>query len=310
MPTRTPLIGIDWGTSNCRGYLLGATGNVLDHVSDPRGIATVENNQFQLVLEDICGNWLAAHPNSPLLLSGMIGSRQGWIEAPYCPCPCALETIHQHAVALPSDRLTGYVVPGLIASGLSGAPDVMRGEETQIAGLAALQPGLTGTVCLPGSHSKWVSLRNNRIEGFSTFLTGELFGALCDHTLLGRLITNDPGSPHAFSRGLEQSTAAGGLLHQLFSARTRGLAGDLGGGDIASYLSGILIGSEIRAVAEQDYLEDTVHLIGGNDAAHRYHEALQSVGAKVTLWPGQEVTVAGLWLLGRQLGLCDDHPNE
>ena len=93
-------------------------------------------------------------------------------------------------------------------------------------------------------------------------------------------------------------------------ARTRGLAGDLGGGDIAGYLSGILIGSEIRAVAEQDYLEDTVHLIGGNDAAHRYHEALQSVGAKVRLWPGQEVTVAGLWLLGRQLGLCDDHSNE
>ena len=154
---------------------MSATGNVLEHVSDHRGIATIENNQFELVLEDICGNWLAAHPNSPLLLSGMIGSRQGWIEAPYCPCPCALETIHQHAVALPSARLTGYVVPGLIASGLSGAPDVMRGEETQIAGLTALQPGLTGTVCLPGSHSKWVSLRNNRIEGFSTFLTGELF---------------------------------------------------------------------------------------------------------------------------------------
>ena len=240
----------------------------------------------------------------------MIGSRQGWIEAPYCPCPCALENIHQHAVALPSDRLTGYVVPGLSASGLSGAPEVMRGEETQIAGLAALQPGLTGTVCLPGSHSKWVSLRNNHIESFSTFLTGELFGALCDHTLLGRLITNDPCSPHAFSRGLEQSITAGGLLHQLFSARTLGLTGDLGGGDINSYLSGILIGSEIRAVAESGYLEDTVHLIGGNDAAYRYQEALQSVGATVTLWPGQEVTVAGLWLLGRQLGLCDDYPNE
>ncbi len=309
MPTTTPLIGIDWGTSNLRGYLLSPGGDILEQTSSTRGIGNVQDNDFPSALEEVCGLWLSNHPDSRLLLSGMIGSRQGWVEAPYCPCPCDFETIHQHAVALPSQRLTGYVLPGLSGPGLSGAPDVIRGEETQVVGLVALQPGLTGTICLPGTHSKWVSLKGNYIEGFSTFLTGELFATLCDHTLLGRLMTSESAAPEAFMLGLDQSAAAGGLLHQVFSARTRCLVGDLAGDDIGSYLSGIVIGSEIRAVAEQGYLEDEVHLVGGNDAAQNYSDALHAMGAKVKVWSGESVTVAGLSLFGRQLGLCEDHSN-
>ncbi len=309
MSTTTPLIGIDWGTSNLRGYLLSPGGDILEQTSSSQGIGNVQNNDFPSVLEEVCGLWQSNHPDSRLLLSGMIGSRQGWVEAPYCPCPCDLDTIHQHAVALPSQRLTGYVLPGVSGSGLSGAPDVIRGEETQVVGLAALQPGLTGTICLPGTHSKWVSLKDNCIEGFSTFLTGELFAALCEHTLLGRLMTSESAAPEAFMLGLEQSAAAGGLLHQVFSARTRCLVGDLGGDDVRSYLSGIVIGSEVRAVSEQGYIEDEVHLIGGNAAAQHYADALRAMGARVKVWSGESVTVAGLSGLGRQLGLYGDQRN-
>ena len=309
MSTTIPLIGIDWGTSNCRGYLLSPDGEILEQTSSARGIASVQDGEFPSVLEGLCGPWLSSYPDARLLLSGMIGSRQGWVEAPYCPCPCDLDTIHQHAVALPGQRLKGYVLPGLSGSGLSGAPDVIRGEETQVVGLAELQPGLTGTICLPGTHSKWVSLKDNCIEGFSTFLTGELFAALCAHTLLGRLMTSESDVPEAFMLGLKQSAAAGGLLHQVFSARTRCLVGNLGGDDVKSYLSGIVIGSELRAVAEQGYLEDEVHLIGGNDAAQNYAEGLRAMGAKVKVWSGESVTVAGLSGLGRLLGLYGDQRN-
>ena len=309
MSTTTPLIGIDWGTSNLRGYLLSPGGDILEQTSSTRGIGNVQNNDFPSALEEVCGLWLSNHPDSRLLLSGMIGSRQGWVEAPYCPCPCDLDTIHQHAVALSSQRLTGYVLPGVSGSGLSGAPDVIRGEETQVVGLAALQPGLTGTICLPGTHSKWVSLKDNCIEGFSTFLTGELFAALCEHTLLGRLMTSESAAPEAFMLGLEQSAAAGGLLHQVFSARTRCLVGDLGGDDVRSYLSGIVIGSEVRAVSEQGYIEDEVHLIGGNAVAQHYADALRAMGARMKVWSGESVTVAGLSGLGRQLGLYGDQRN-
>ena len=306
MPAVTQLVGVDWGTSNCRAFLLSKSGQILSKISDNQGIAVMKDGNFEQVLDQLCGPWLASYPESGVLLSGMVGSRQGWIEAPYCPCPCDLTTLRDHAIPLPADRWRGFIIPGLSSTGLAGAPDVMRGEETQVAGLAMLQPNLTGTVCLPGSHSKWVSLRPNRIDGFSTFFTGETYSALRHHTLLARLMTDDTISPSAFKFGVEQSAAPGGLMHQLFSVRTRGLTGELQSGDLASYLSGLLIGSELRAVEEQGYLNHVVHLIGENDVAQRYHDALHLLGAQIQVWPAEQVTAAGLWLLGQQLGLCKD----
>jgi 2-dehydro-3-deoxygalactonokinase len=292
------MIAVDWGTSSFRAYRLDATGRVFDTRSSPRGILTVADRDFAAVLRDAVGAWLDGE--RLMLLSGMIGSRQGWREAPYCPCPAGEAEIRQAMIRLDFDWAgETWLAPGLSYRS-NGVPDVMRGEEVQILGaLDAL--GGDGLVCLPGTHSKWATVSAGRITGFQTHMTGESFAVLRQHSILGRLMPapdaeSDPDD-RAFAAGLARARTAGGLLHHLFGVRSLGLMGDVPAAGLPAYLSGLLIGHELAAAAT---IEGPVHLIGNETLTGRYARALELSG-RVAHPMAPDLAAAGLHLLSQGL---------
>ncbi|MBD0275457.1 MAG: 2-dehydro-3-deoxygalactonokinase, partial [Acetobacteraceae bacterium] len=245
------MIGVDWGTTSFRAYRLDGAGAVLEQRESAQGILSVPEGGFPAVLDAAIRPWLDAGEEL-VLLCGMIGSRQGWKEAPYLPCPAGPAEIAAAMVPLPFPGAARcLLVPGLTARGPEGVPDVMRGEETKLIGLLDELGDETATLCLPGTHSKWARLEGGRIAGFVTRMTGETRAVLLGHSILGRLSapTRDP-SDEAFKRGLRRSRDRGGLLHHLFGTRALGLMGELAPEETDDYLSGLLIGHEVRAAVE------------------------------------------------------------
>ncbi len=187
------MIGVDWGTSSFRAYRLAGDGRILDRSAAPLGIMAVPERRFDAALRRAIGAWLADGERR-VLLCGMIGSRQGWVEAPYLDCPAGPAELAQALVGVPFADAEVRLVPGLAARDAAAIPEVMRGEETQIAG-ALDRIGGSDLVCLPGTHAKWARLAGGRVTGFATYLTGEAFAALRDHTILGRMMRNGPNRP-------------------------------------------------------------------------------------------------------------------
>jgi 2-dehydro-3-deoxygalactonokinase len=292
-PIFVAMIAIDWGTSSFRAYRVGADGATLDRRSSARGILTVESGDFAGVLTSEIGDWLGREPG-PIVMSGMIGSRQGWIEVPYVECPAAPEIIARGCRQVTwGDGQRAWIAPGVSCRDAHGVPDVMRGEETQILG-ALYQLAAEPTVCLPGTHSKLVRIRHGRIESFSTFMTGEVFAVLWRHGILGRLGSTDTvGDDAAFDGGVDRSAQAEGLLHHLFGVRARGLFAEMPPESLASYLSGILIGHEIRASAPRG----PVVIIGTAELSRLYGRAFGRLGIEARLIEG-EPAPRGLWLIG------------
>jgi len=292
------MIGIDWGTSSFRAFRLRGQAIIERHAS-ALGILNIPDAGFADTLRAAIAPWLADGERH-VLMSGMIGSRQGWIEAPYLPCPAATADLARALVPVPFSSVPFssaevLLVPGLSVTDPAGVPEVMRGEEVQILG--ALDPTRgTATVCLPGSHSKWVRVAAGRVEEFSTHLTGEAFAALRDHTILGRLVQpNAPPDPDAFRRGVLRSADPGGLLHHLFGVRTLGLFAQLGEAAAASYLSGLLIGHEVRAAAPAS----PVLLIGAGALCGLYGQAIALCGGSATLAEA-DAAAQGLALIGER----------
>ena len=201
------LIGVDWGTSNFRAFLLDAAGNVLDRRSGPHGILTVERRRLRRRAFAQIGDWLEAD-KPPVLMSGMIGSRQGWLEAPYLTCPAGIADLAAALVPVPFDAAKVHIVPGLEAA-TATMRDVMRGEETQVFGALARLGADGGRFLLPGTHSKWVLAEAGRITGFTTYMTGEIFAALREHTILGRLMAESAGDAASFARGVRDGARDG-----------------------------------------------------------------------------------------------------
>ena len=285
------MIGIDWGTSSLRAYRLGEAGQVLEKRDGADGILTVEAGGFPAVLRRVVGDWLADGERR-VLLCGMVGSRQGWVEAPYLPCPAGPAEIAARLTPVPFEEAEIRLVPGLVTRDADGVPDVMRGEETKLVGLLA--EGVAGQVCLPGTHSKWVRLAGGHIEGFGTQMTGEVRAVLLAHSILGRLV--QPGeSEAAFARGVARSGQAGGLLHHAFGTRGLGLLGELAEGETASYLSGLLIGHEIRAALAPG---EPVHLAAAETLVAPYAAALGLLGVPVVTHD-PDIVVRGLAAIGR-----------
>lgn len=276
------MIGIDWGTSSFRAFRL-AGDTVVERRQAPRGILSVKDGAFGAVLGELVGDWLSDGEDR-ILLSGMIGSRQGWRESRALPCPAGVEDLARALTAVPFDAARVFLVPGLTAEDGQGTPEVMRGEETQIAGVLP-SFGASGLVCLPGSHSKWARIAGGRIAGFTTHMTGEAFSALSGHTILGRLMQGDGDDEPAFDRGVVRSADSGGLLHHLFGARTLVLAGKLAETATRSYLSGLLIGHEIRAALPAGPA-DPVHLVGEAALCRLYARALAACGAPAIVETG------------------------
>jgi 2-dehydro-3-deoxygalactonokinase len=291
---RHRMIGVDWGTSSFRAFRLHADGRVLDRRAAPRGILTVADGRFAEEFLRQTGDWIA-DGETRVLLSGMIGSRQGWREAPYLACPAGPAAIAGALVEIPFDGAKLLLVPGLSDTDAAGTPEVMRGEETQLVG-ALDEIGGDGIACLPGSHSKWARIAEGRIAGFSTWLSGEMFAALRGHTILGRMMRDGPTEPAAFDRGVARANNPGHLLHHLFGVRTLGLFGRLSEDEGASYLSGLLIGHEVRAALPAGGA--AVHLIGSAPLCALYARAVAVCGG-VAVIHDEDAAARGLARIGR-----------
>jgi 2-dehydro-3-deoxygalactonokinase len=307
------LIAIDWGTTSARGYRHDASGRVVGETSAALGIQQVRDGAYAGALATLLGDW--AREGAPRIACGMIGSRQGWVEAPYRDCPAALDTLASGLVHAAEGVLA--IVPGVTCVDAAGVPDVMRGEETQILGAIAGEdaPGRgRELVVLPGTHSKWALVDAGRIETFATFLSGELYAVLKDHSILGRMMApgNAPAvvDAAAYERGVRRGLAATGpgasLLHDLFGARTLALFGALTAPAAADYLSGLVIGSEIRegrAWAQQHGADDgRALLVGAPALTARYAAAFDVAGVTATIGPA-DAAARGLWRIARRAGL-------
>ena len=295
------LIGLDWGTTSCRAYLIGAGGAVLDRQPDGPGILKADGH-FGPWLDSMIGGWVATHGAAPLILSGMIGSRQGWKEAPYARCPAGADEIVQALAQIEWGELAIALVPGLSTEN-DGTPDVMRGEETQVLGALALSGANEGLFLLPGTHSKWAEVRQGRIVSFRTFMTGEVFGALKDHTILGRLMKDAGADADAFARGVREGAAlesAGALLNRVFATRTYGLMDKMPATGLSDYLSGLLIGAEAAEATRQS--KGAITIIASPALAQRYTDALRLLGRSSTLAP-EDCVAAGHWRIAQAAGL-------
>ncbi|MFM9926675.1 2-dehydro-3-deoxygalactonokinase [Variovorax sp. H27-G14] len=293
----TRLIAIDWGTSSLRGALLDSNGKVLEERSDARGILTVPTGGFPEVFETLFGDWMRLE-DTRCLISGMAGSKQGWIEAPYCACPAGRvevgrKIIDIHALAdMPGARIA--IVPGL-SDEHDGVPDVMRGEEVQIFGAMSITGQDDGVFVLPGTHNKWVTVKKGRVTGFRTYMTGEFYALLSQHSILSRTLdASAPLDEASFLEGVTRADNGHGLLHNAFGARTLALFERMPREELASYLSGLLIGEELRTQSLQAVGE--VVLIGSSALTQRYTLALRATGV-VTRTLGAEATWAGLHAL-------------
>lgn len=300
------LLGIDWGTSSFRAFMIDAHGAVQERLSSEDGILTVPPGGFEATFTRLLAPWLAAHPTLPILASGMVGSRQGWREIGYLTCPVSPQALARALVALPtaSGRLV-HLVPGLATRDADGLPDVLRGEEVQILGALEEHPEAE-ILCLPGTHTKWVKIRDGVVVSFATFMTGELFALLKAHSILGRMSVEAAEEEAAFLHGAEiglsRAAELGGTLRRLFFARTLALVGELAPSSVASFLSGLLIGCEVREASGWMDRHATVVLVGEPALCRRWGCVLARAGWAFA-GTSSEVTARGQLELARLAGL-------
>jgi len=316
--TRPIMVALDWGTSSFRAFLIGEDRRVIDRKAGPYGILQIQDGDFDRAFEEQVGPWLAQHGPLLTIASGMIGSRQGWIEAPYAGCPAgAGDLAGQLARVETRSGRTVWFVPGVSRRETGRAPDVMRGEEVQILGAATLNGESDGLHLLPGTHSKWAILRSGRITWFTTFMTGELFTLLRRHSILGRLMVDagpdnpDTADAASFARGVafgrSNDDADGGLLRRLFSVRTLGLFDEIPASGLADYLSGLLIGSELREARRSleaigETWPERLTVTGGAGLTAAYTSALSQAGVE-TIRHGDDATLHGLIDIAGAAGL-------
>jgi 2-dehydro-3-deoxygalactonokinase len=274
-----PFIGLDWGTTSFRAYLVGSDGVVTDQVSAAEGILAVKDGAFEHALEQRISAW---DKSLPIIASGMITSRQGWVELPYVDCPAGPEDLAKsiHAKTLASGR-TIHFLTGLHLTSETLGHDVMRSEETQVFG--AMDSGAKHFVT-PGTHSKWIDVEDGKITNFATYVTGETFAVMKAHSILGRLMANDVDDDHAFLKGIDRAFAdPAGLLHNLFSARSLALYQELAADKISSYLSGLIIGAEIgHAVSLRDSTQYYA-VLASPGIGSKYITAMKHAGLRVSM---------------------------
>ncbi len=298
------MIAVDWGTSSLRLYQLNAAGRLLEERRAAQGILACQG-AFEAVLSQQLAGW-----EDPLIvLAGMVGSRQGWMEVSYIECPATLEDVARGMLQLEAPSLPGrslWVVPGLLFRGTTAnSADVLRGEETQLLGLLNQNEATRQVVCLPGTHSKWVLVSLNRIDSFFTAMTGEVFEVLRTHSLLGRLIPSGTGplDHGACRQAVARAREPGGLLHHLFSVRTSGLFGSLTAEQLPSYLSALLIAHEALELPLAAQLRGaTVQLIGSAPLLEAYALVLRELGIGVATH-NEALAARGAYRLARVRGL-------
>lgn len=301
--TRADMIAIDWGTTNCRASLLAEDGSELDTRRAPEGAGGLQASEFEAVFERLVSGW----PDLPVWICGMAGSRQGWREAPYLSCPAKLSDLgcQISRIKTTSGRPV-RIVPGLLYRDKRNNCDIMRGEETQIAGLLAKQNDFSGLAILPGTHCKWADIQDGMVLRFQTFLTGELYSLLATASILRHSVSAheaDISADHpAFLEGF--SDVISGyvpLVSGLFQIRTQDVLNGAQKDDSAARLSGLMIGAEFAAAKSGGWLDNVQdsYIIGGRGLTPLYAKACELVGLKSRSVFGLDASTKGLWYLAQ-----------
>lgn len=292
------LIGVDWGNSNARAFRYDAEGAVVGERHGPYGILTIRDRGFEAALAALAGDWLDGPPPT-FILCGAIGSRQGWLEAPYAPCPASEADLIAALKPLPTRLGPAWIVPGVNSETLDHV-EVLRGEETKT--FEALAAGWDGVVVSPGTHSKWLRLAGARITAIRSFMTGELYAVLRAHSILGALMAPGLHDPAAFDLGVTRALADPAVTSLLLSVRAEGLAGRIAPEAAASFLSGILIGAEVRGGLAWCEAGAPLRLIASPGLEGLVARALELAGrTDVIVDDASVATAKGLWRIGRTL---------
>jgi 2-dehydro-3-deoxygalactonokinase len=294
----TAFIALDWGTTSFRAYRAAADGTVLDMITAPQGILAVKDGAFDDAMENGIGGW---DVQIPVLAAGMITSRQGWHDVPYVPCPAGLEEIAAGVLDHRSNRGRSiYFVSGLSSFSHDGTPDVLRGEETQVLG--ASQGGAEHFLA-PGTHNKWIDAEDGVIRRFATYVTGEAYAVFKQHSILGRLMSGERDDDDAFAVGVRKGLGdPAGLLHHLFSVRSMGLYDRIKSDALPSYMSGLLIGSEIGHARKDRSAAAPYTVLASPHIAARYVKAMEIAGLGARMGE-PNIAVKGLARVARAKGV-------
>ena len=320
------LIAVDWGSTNLRAYLLDSAGGCLDREFSNEGVLNLTSS-FSDVLERHVGHWLTIDTRLPIVMSGMIGSGGGWVEVSHTECPISADKLAKALYRVDNfNEGNCWIVPGVRAHSICNHVDLMRGEEVQIVG-ALLSIEVAGDarpdfLCLPGTHSKWVPLVQGAGEGspvqtFSTAMTGELFSVLGRQSILSQSFSFGAAwNGQAFVSGLETSSRRGGLLHHLFSVRSRQLNGEMNKSESRAYLSGLLIGSEIQSMLQIDAggeassrAQQRITVVAATELASRYQAALRHFDLEACSISSETASQLGITHIARRAGLISGSEN-
>lgn len=300
------LAAVDWGTSSFRLWLLDTNGAILAERRGSEGMLVAGTEGFSAILERYLAD-VGAPKDLRVIVCGMAGARQGWLEAPYVAVPANLDAILAGAVSVPGSSREVRILPGLAQTD-ADAPDVMRGEETQLAGILPLFSQGRHLVCMPGTHSKWVETRDGVVGAFHTWLTGELFALLATqsilrHSLGGTVAATAPDNPVFLNTCIRALGDGGDISPGLFRIRAATLLHDLQPVDAAATLSGLLIGAEVasaRRVFEKSAEE--IILVASGSLGLLYVTALKLAGCPVIQADAEQAVRTGLFEAARRLG--------
>ncbi len=289
-------IAVDWGTSNLRAWAMASDGTVKDCASSDKGMSTLTKDAFEPTLISLTEQWLGC-TETPVIACGMVGARQGWSEAPYRAVPTT-----PHGTLSPcktdDNRITMHILPGLKQD---KSPDVMRGEETQIAGFLADNPDFDGVLCLPGTHTKWVHISAKEVVSFQTVMTGELFALLSQNSVLRHSVDSADWDDDAFTQAVADTlTKPETVTSRLFQIRASHLLENTAADTCKARLSGALIGAEIAATKPY-WLGQNLALIGAPKLNALYAKALETQGLSPSQYVGDDLTLKGLTAAYKEL---------
>lgn len=289
----TDIVGVNWGSSNFRAYRIAADGSALDEFAAPAGVALLDRTGMAAQMDALVARW---PDHGPIYASGMIGSNIGWVEVPYAEAPAGLAEMAGAAMPAQIGSAPVRIVPGIACRrAFDGGPDILRGEEIELLGLSALA-GVDGLVALPGTHTKWARVEGGRIADFFTSMSGEIFDRLTAQGLLASIVEGEARDGGAFLEGVAAGSARGlGLGTLLFGARARVIRGELLRADAASYIRGLLIGSELAdaLAVHPDLARASVPLVGNGPLCRLYASALASIGVTARLVDSREACLHG-----------------
>lgn len=287
---------IDWGTTNFRAFAVDINGQVITKTEWQLGLLQVENRKFAASLQTVLEDWLGEYQQLPIYMAGMIGSAQGWVDVPYVEAPITVNRLAEktHQFKLPWGA-PATIVPGVSYQPTAGIFDVMRGEEVQLFGLQSLKNIDDFVALFPGTHSKHMYINAKTLSSFSTFMTGELFSILSKNSIIGMGLPKQRASITTFERGVTESGKVT-LTSQLFAARTHRLFGNFEESEVLDYLSGLLIGEELKALSSKK-----VYLVGGEKLCCQYQQACVFLGIQASIVNGDDVFLNGMLQIKKAL---------